>query len=498
MNRSLGLARFGLIVALSFLMFALSFGTTETPALAAPNTSCPLTWDIVPNPKLPAAYGELNALAALAPDDIWAVGSSWNDSNYQPLTMHWDGSTWQIASAPINDGYFLDDVAAIAADDVWALGDANRAPVLLHWDGAMWNVMPNPEIQDLKLSSIAGSPDGTLWATGSVSAPLPDYGQPFVLHWDGAQWNNMTPPDPVPYTSFEQVLIKAPDEVYLRGGINTQQVNYDADHQEFFVEEWDGAVWSPVASIQTASQYQYYGSTAIEMLALDPNDIWFVGEDYAKYDFYPLIVHWNGSEWSRYSDIGDLWIAAVLGLAGDTPDNLWAVGHTLVQRLPGPPLLAHWDGSVWERVLQFGFRAGGYLADVAVLSENEVWAVGSQTLQGTGWYPKKPLIVHGSLPCATIPASPQLLSPQNRALVRRTKPLLKWSRVEEARYYDLQVRHAGDHAWRQETTTLEPRFKFVNDLESRVRTKWRVRACNSAGCGEWTRWWGFAVKRTQH
>jgi hypothetical protein len=65
------------------------------------------------------------------------------------LIARWDGSTWSTVLSPsqgtLANG--LDAVAARAADDVWAVGYSSSAAgrsdaLVLHWDGSAWKSIP--------------------------------------------------------------------------------------------------------------------------------------------------------------------------------------------------------------------------------------------------------------------------------------------------------------------------------------------------------------------
>ena len=64
----------------------------------------------------------LGSLAAVAPGNVWMVGSR----NDQPLAMHWDGTSWsEVTTARLPPGTVggqLSDVVAISADDLWTVG----------------------------------------------------------------------------------------------------------------------------------------------------------------------------------------------------------------------------------------------------------------------------------------------------------------------------------------------------------------------------------------
>jgi hypothetical protein len=78
--------------------------------------------------------------------DAWAVGGSVvSGGERHVLVLHWDGSSWTDAGAPDPGVFrnFLNGVDEIAPDDVWAVGssenaDATRWWNAWHWDGSNW------------------------------------------------------------------------------------------------------------------------------------------------------------------------------------------------------------------------------------------------------------------------------------------------------------------------------------------------------------------------
>jgi hypothetical protein len=80
-------------------------------------------------------------VTAIAPNDIWAIG---NDVAHgeQTLVEHWDGRSWIIVPAP--DSFLMNDAAAVASDDVWAVGWMISSSIIQHWDGSSWSVVPSP------------------------------------------------------------------------------------------------------------------------------------------------------------------------------------------------------------------------------------------------------------------------------------------------------------------------------------------------------------------
>jgi hypothetical protein len=81
-------------------------------------------------------------VSAIAPDDVWAVGTYAGDDGIEdPLTVHWDGSTWtEVPTQAGGDGDAVDSLVGAAAGangDVWAVGlhgpsDEDARPLAEH------------------------------------------------------------------------------------------------------------------------------------------------------------------------------------------------------------------------------------------------------------------------------------------------------------------------------------------------------------------------------
>jgi hypothetical protein len=78
--------------------------------------------------------------------------------------LHWDGTRWLDVPTPDTSKGALLAVAALAADDVWAVGVhgsgafLDTGPVrglIEHWNGSRWHVVPTPAIGRSVLRSIA-------------------------------------------------------------------------------------------------------------------------------------------------------------------------------------------------------------------------------------------------------------------------------------------------------------------------------------------------------
>ena len=117
----------------------------------------------------------------MASDDVWAVGWKADAAiGYEALIMHWDGTTWELASgldqqdSPNTYGIYLEDVSAASADEVWAVGrdyvsSSDTLTVIMRWDGSNWTQItsPNPSLTINRLWAVAAVGEGEAWAVGT-------------------------------------------------------------------------------------------------------------------------------------------------------------------------------------------------------------------------------------------------------------------------------------------------------------------------------------------
>src|SRR5258706_11277640 len=152
------------------LLSALSIKTIE--AKAAPSSGKGFQnrfspnacgWSVVPSPNGSSSSG-LSAVAAVSANDIWAVGSSGSQmGSGQTVIENWDGTQWSLVQSPSTGSLYntLTGVAVVSASDVWAVGwQANGGPsqtLIEHWDGTQWSVVtsPNPSSVGNELFGVA-------------------------------------------------------------------------------------------------------------------------------------------------------------------------------------------------------------------------------------------------------------------------------------------------------------------------------------------------------
>jgi hypothetical protein len=159
------------------------------------------SWSVVPAPA--ATSGNLFGVSGTSGSDIWAVGKTGRHASVQVL--HYDGTAWSTVPAPSpHFGSSLASVTALAPNNVWAVGTTNVGPtqtLIEHWDGTSWSVVPSPNggngttNANNSLSSIAAVSANDIWAVGTFTNPATGLGQTLTEHWDGTSWTIIPSPN---------------------------------------------------------------------------------------------------------------------------------------------------------------------------------------------------------------------------------------------------------------------------------------------------------------
>jgi hypothetical protein len=343
-------------------------------------------WTIVPSPNTGSPHNYFYGVAAIAPNDVWAVGGYGNlTTQAHQLIQHWDGQNWIVAPTPTLPTAYneLLAISALSSNDVWAVGSSGSEALIEHWDGTSWTVLPNPNPGlSNRLQGVAAISSTNVWAVGYTS----DGGlsQTLVEHWDGNSWSVIPSPNvPDQHNSLTAVTVVpgSPNELWAVGR---------ASPSEPFIMHWNGTQWSIIPTPPAGSVPLLYGVSAISA-----NDVWAVGWTGGKSGPVTLTMHWNGSTWSVVPSpnpsASDNFLHGVTALASN---NVWAVGEFNAPGGNQQTLFLRWNGTAWEQLPGENTGPNGvqfFLSAVSAISGNDIWAVGnnSHTLaehwNGSSW-----------------------------------------------------------------------------------------------------------------
>jgi hypothetical protein len=186
-----------------------------------------------------ASSAQFAGISATGPADVWAVGGVRRSGGDRTLVEHFDGHAWTIAASadlpPEQPGGFAADhlnaVTALAPDDVWAVGarvDPNGLTVddltlTEHWDGTRWTIVPSPSpFVQPHLKGVAGQHGGEVFAVGdgfdpsSAAEPNGRTGK-IILRWDGTRWTQVPTPNLSPVQDLLHAAAAAPGVVWAVG-----------------------------------------------------------------------------------------------------------------------------------------------------------------------------------------------------------------------------------------------------------------------------------------
>ncbi|MBV8607192.1 MAG: hypothetical protein JO034_06995 [Singulisphaera sp.] len=164
------------------------------------------SWVVVPSPT--PRNSHLSGVSGTSSGDVWAVGSDGRSTADQVQILHWNGQTWSAVTAP-SPGLepFLSSVVALAPNNAWAVGstflpinssESALQTVIEHWDGTSWSVVSSPNAGGGStnfLNGVAAVSANNIWAVGEFLDPNANNYQTLTEHFDGTSWSVVPSPN---------------------------------------------------------------------------------------------------------------------------------------------------------------------------------------------------------------------------------------------------------------------------------------------------------------
>jgi len=345
--------------------------------IAAPASAA--TWTVVPSQAV-GSGSALSGVDALPAGDAWAVGGSGNG-----LVERWTGTRWATFPSPDliagdpNNWAGLSAIDATSATNAFAVGSASVAvgggAVALRYNGTSWSRTNVPNAAGDSFTDVQAFTATDAWAVGRSTPTF--NGVTLARHWNGSTWAAVTTPSPG--TRDNRLLAvsgTSPSDVWAVGWY--RDLPYGNRTQHSLVLHWNGSAWSRVTSPDVGNAQ----TVLKDVIALSQKDAWAVG--YTT-DFgggaSAVALHWDGTRWSVAAApaLGTLDTVAAL-----SPADIWASGTDSA----GAIRLANWRGTSWTTMS--APAAGGTgtpaLTGMAAVAPSTVWAVGSvwDGTNGTG------------------------------------------------------------------------------------------------------------------
>jgi hypothetical protein len=249
----------------------------------------------------------LESVAAVSRNNVWAVGFSWTGSlDLRPLIEHWNGNVWRIVTSPglkPEDRSALTGVAALSPNNIWAIGERSNTKLTgvgtlaEHWNGKRWRVVSTPgsrlrpgHTNGICTCSLAAISPHYIWAANSFMR-RPDG----LQRWTGTRWVSIRMPHAVVVSSL--AALSARDAWAFGYSLPAHiagPVLGPAWH-------WNGKRWAAVAMPPVRGRYGNQVYDLFAAVAISSSDVWVVGrtsnDEYDR-NIEPVIEHWNGKRWT--------------------------------------------------------------------------------------------------------------------------------------------------------------------------------------------------------
>lgn len=345
------------------------------------------TWTRV---TCPIENVRLNSVRMRSTTDVWATGLAYPARN--PISLHYDGVTWKVASLPIN----ISSVELVGTDDGWMVGGAGT---ILRLINGVWtrvkgsNLFLGPGSAPIAYTKPidAAAADNVWWFNGAS-------GQ--LFEWNKGAVIAHTPP----VTRDLYALDMISPTLGWAGTASLSDQNY---FMRFSKGTW--TVWPMTGTVDAISMigsdegwiasgsavYHYlngdllpealpnlYLDTIYSLSMLDSQHGWAIGFNHGVYSYtagtWALVTPTLASSTNNYN----------LRIIGISPDEAWVAGYSTTcnsTECPATPELHHFAGGTWTNIISPSSQLSDkWLAffDISQVNATEWWAAGKlQTLQ---------------------------------------------------------------------------------------------------------------------
>lgn len=332
-----------LVMVLLWAVFATAIsGNTVGAAATIPSTQAqvvplggptPCSFAEVPSPNQGNGNNSLQGTTALEGYyERIDVGSSVNDGIYEPLAIYWDEGGPSIMPMPDIPGGRLNAVDAVGPDDVWAVGKVMTETLILHYNGTSWSQFPspNPGANSNELFDVVAIAANDVWAVGAYRSSATTY-QALTVRWNGTDWSAITNLN-ISDSWLYGVDASASDNVWAVGDVR------DGGPPQAYATKWNGSVWtsSPVPSFGTNF------SSLKSVSVVGPSEVVAVGEGTTGSQTQNFVVRLSLGVWSRDTvpNLGPV-INGLERIRKIDNDNLITVGNYLSSGTNQPSVLIY-------------------------------------------------------------------------------------------------------------------------------------------------------------
>ena len=347
------------------------------------------SWQIVPSPNVGNGFNALYGVACTSDSNCWAVGFENGGSLAQTLIERWDGNSWSIVASPNvgTEHNVLNAVTCVSASDCRGVGYTGvagaKSALVAQWDGNAWtaSALPNQlTSQEDILSSVTCTSTSSCWAVGNSYNGTVH--QTLIEQWNGTSWASVTAPEGGVDNYLVSVVCNSTSDCWAVGDSTNAAVDPQAFDQDLILH-WNGSVWS--LSAPPLDEAATYANDLTGVACALASQCWAVGQIQpggSNTSLRSLILSWDGTSWTSVAapDVPAIASNYLDGMTCVSATDCWAVGFNFYGTIVRS-LILHWDGTTWGLTdsPNTAIDRSNYLSDVTCVTDSDCWAVGQSS-----------------------------------------------------------------------------------------------------------------------
>jgi hypothetical protein len=143
-------------------------------------------WSVAHTWNLPGA--QITGVTALSPTDVWVFGAGGATGGIG--TWHFNGSTWSQDTGAAG----IRNASALSSSNIWAVGSNGVSPDnrIAHYTGGAWHVLSSPVFDKAQLNDVLALSAKQVWAVGAQSGEQSAPG--LLAEYNGTAWSSVSVP----------------------------------------------------------------------------------------------------------------------------------------------------------------------------------------------------------------------------------------------------------------------------------------------------------------
>lgn len=242
--------------------------------------------------------------------NAWLVG---NTSGSEPLVAQWSGSGWTEHSSDFASDDELQGIAKLAHNDIWAMGQDSTAAAIFHWDGDSWTQRSDGPDDDFRVNDIACPRHNTCFSVGNFASTI-------QLHrFQSSNWNDASADSDVPDVDYLSITCPIdPSNVNKEECWSVGPAHDNSGQDQLTMIHYSNNGWDLNNETQTNNPID--GSETLHGVSCGTLDQCIAVGDSG------IIVSWDGNGWSKNDTASGITSNTLNDVVCLASGDCWAAG----------------------------------------------------------------------------------------------------------------------------------------------------------------------------